>query len=274
MLKGDDLVNYAWVRYGDMRLSGYFKIPEGVFLKVNDRCVVQTDRGTEFGEVVALFEQLPADVKQEDVACVIRKATSEDNASLKTLREQNEVEEFDFCKAKIAELNLPMKLVWVEHLFGGEKVVFYFVADGRVDFRALVRELAKKYRTRIEMRQIGVRDEAKLLGDFEHCGRELCCRTFLAELQPVTMQMAKDQKTTLDPTRISGYCGRLMCCLRYEEEIYAESLKRLPKRGTKVRTSVGIGEVVDEDVLAETITLEMEDGTRVRVHYTEVLERI
>jgi hypothetical protein len=166
-----------------------------------------------------------------------------------------------------------MKLVAVEHLFGGDRIIFYFLAETRVDFRALVRDLAQEYRTRIEMRQIGVRDEARLLGDYERCGRPLCCRAWIKELQPVSMKMAKLQKATLDPTKISGRCGRLMCCLRFEDTTYRDLVKNLPRRNTYVRLPQGVARVVDGDVVTQIVAVQMEDGKRANVPVESIVER-
>ena len=162
-------------------------------------------------------------------------------------------------------MNLPMKIVDAEHILGGERIVFYFMSDGRVDFRDLVRKLAQEYQTRIEMRQIGARDEAKILGDVESCGQKCCCIRYLKSLKPVNMRMAKLQKATLDPSKISGYCGRLKCCLRYEDETYTELKKRLPPRNTLVNTPEGKGRIIDYQVLAQMVMVELETGTRTAV---------
>ena len=162
------------------------------------------------------------------------------------------------------------RLAAVEHLFGGEKVIFYFLAESRVDFRALVRELAREYRTRIEMKQIGARDEAKLLGDYEHCGRELCCRGFIRALEPVTIKMAKSQKATLDPAKISGACGRLMCCLRFENPIYQQLKRQLPRKGKRVKTPKGEGEVLNYDIIAQTVLVEESSGEKVTYKVEEL----
>ena len=177
--------------------------------------------------------------------------SADDAKKLQSLQSVDQPKEFEFCKKKIQERNLPMKLASVEHLLGGSKIIFYFLAEGRVDFRELVKDLAQEYHTRIEMRQIGVRDEARLLADYEHCGRELCCKTFIKNLEPVTMKMAKNQKATLDPTKISGRCGRLMCCLRFEDSVYEDLRSGLPGMGVRVATAEGEGEVVAQDAGAE-----------------------
>ena len=243
-------------RYGAMRHIGVFEteIPD---LRRGDRCILRTDRGIELGEIVTRAD--PNDPKQHEsiVGQVLRRATERDIQRAKEIEEEFVPQEYSFCLKKIREHDLPMKLVSVEHLFGSDKIIFYFLADGRVDFRALVKDLASRYRTRIELRQIGVRDEARLLADFEHCGRPLCCKTFMKDLAPVTMRMAKAQKTTLDPAKISGRCGRLMCCLRFEDQTYAELRERLPKRGARVKTPQGPGVVVGTEVLKQQVTVDL-----------------
>jgi cell fate regulator YaaT (PSP1 superfamily) len=191
----------------------------------------------------------------------IRYATPDDISEERHLRKIVQ-EEIECCRRIIKEMDLPMKVVDAEHVFGGERIIFYFMSDGRVDFRDLVKRIAQEYQTRIEMRQIGSRDEAKLLGDVESCGQQCCCRRFLKLLKPVNMRMAKMQKATLDPAKISGYCGRLKCCLRYEDQTYIELKKRLPKKGTKVRTSQGEGKVVDTQILTQLVMVEYENGDK------------
>jgi cell fate regulator YaaT (PSP1 superfamily) len=174
------------------------------------------------------------------------------------------------CRHFVKEMDLPMKIVDVEHVFGGERIIFYFMSDGRVDFRELVKRVAQEYQTRIEMRQIGSRDEAKLFGDVESCGQQCCCQRFLKILKPVNMRMAKMQKATLDPAKISGYCGRLKCCLRYEDEAYTELNKRLPKKNVKVKTKQGQGRVVDTQILTQLVVVEYESGEKVAVPVDEI----
>ncbi len=163
-----------------------------------------------------------------------------------------------------------MKIVDAEHIFGGERIIFYFMSDGRVDFRELVKKVAHEYQTRIEMHQIGSRDEAKLLGDVESCGQQCCCQRFLKLLKPVNMRMAKMQKATLDPAKISGYCGRLKCCLRYEDKTYTELKKRLPKKNTRVKTIHGQGKVVDTQILTQLVMVEYESGEKAAVSVDEI----
>lgn len=259
-------------RYGSMRTIGTFSTTIKR-LRFGDRCIIKSSRGTEWAEITSeprRSDEEPSPRRPEGT--VLRRALPKDYEIQHALEEETQPAEHSVCASKIEELQLPMRLACVEHLFGGEKIIFYFLADGRVDFRQLVKDLATEYRTRIEMRQIGVRDEARLLAEYEHCGRELCCRTFMKDLQPVTMRMAKLQKTTLDPTKISGRCGRLMCCLRFEDETYSELKRALPKRGTLVRVEAGVGEIISSEVLAQTITVELPGRTRVTVELSDVIE--
>jgi cell fate regulator YaaT (PSP1 superfamily) len=256
------------VRYGEMRYHMDAVVnEEGV--RCGDCAVVRTDRGVEVGTVLTA----PTSCEGCDTSSageVIRKATSEDVERHKALEMSQKTPDFHFAVAKIAELNLPMKLVKIERLFGGGKMVFHFLSEGRVDFRDLVKELARQFHTRIEMKQIGVRDEARLLGDFETCGRELCCRTWIGEFAPVTMKMAKNQKTTLDPGKISGRCGRLKCCLRYEDDVYTELRSMLPRKGTRVETPKGPGVIVSYEILRLQVTVEHQNGERLAFHLREV----
>jgi len=241
--------------YGAMRHIGVFRT-EVRDLHRGDKCILRTDRGVELGEVVCRFEPDLDGREEPPIGQILRKATPRDVARAAEIEEKFAPQEYNFCQAKIKEHSLPMKLVSVEHLFGGDKIIFYFLADGRVDFRALVKDLAAQYRTRIEMRQIGVRDEARLLADVEHCGRMLCCKSFMKDLAPVTMRMAKAQKTTLDPAKISGRCGRLMCCLRFEDQSYAELREQLPRKGTRVKTPQGEGTVTGTEVLKQLVSVD------------------
>jgi len=250
----------ATVRYGAMRHLGEF-MAEFSGLRMGDRCVIRTSRGVEIGTILTPVRALNGNgEKPSKDGNILRKTTADDQTKWEAIQNEDEPREFSLCKKRIQERGLPMRLVSVEHLFGGTKTIFYFLADGRVDFRDLVRDLAQEYHTRIEMRQIGVRDEARLLADFEHCGRELCCKTFIKNLEPVTMKMAKNQKATLDPSKISGRCGRLMCCLRFEDKTYEELKRRLPRRGRRVSTPEGKGEVVGHSVLAQLVRVELGEG--------------
>jgi len=208
------------VRYGAMRFLGVFTSPAESTFRHGTRVIVRTDRGLEAGEV--LCEASPEAVgrlKDPGAGAILREMTPNDRNELVRLRKQAR-EEFGVCQQYVERLNLPMQLVDIEHVFGGERIIVYYLADNRVDFRELVKLLAGEFQTRIEMRQIGVRDEAKLLADYGDCGFPVCCNTHLVQMPPVSMRMAKLQKATLDPTKISGRCGRLKCCLRYEYESY------------------------------------------------------
>jgi len=255
------------IRYGRMGLLARFAYTLPRWRR-GQRAVIRSNRGIEIGTIVCRWlDAADAHGAGDDLPVrgeVLRLVTHADEVDERHL-ERDAEREFAFCRQKIAERKLPMKLVDVEHLFGGDRIVFYFVAEKRVDFRALVRDLAREFQTRIEMRQIGVRDEARLLGDYERCGRPLCCRAFMRNLEPVSMKMAKVQKATLDPAKISGRCGRLMCCLRFEHNTYKELARNLPRRNTEVGTPVGKGKVVGTDVVTQIVTVQIESGTRVNV---------
>ncbi|HHV64980.1 MAG TPA: stage 0 sporulation family protein [Peptococcaceae bacterium] len=197
----------------------YYFLPGNQDLKVGDNVIVETARGMEFGKVVLPLREVPDEEIVAPLKEVLRKATPEDEEQDR-INAKKEKDAFQICLTKIAAHNLPMKLIDVEYTFDGNKIIFSFTAEGRVDFRELVKDLAAVFRTRIELRQIGVRDEAKMLGGLGSCGRELCCVTFLGEFEPVSIRMAKDQNLSLNPTKISGICGRLMCCLKYENNCY------------------------------------------------------
>jgi len=210
------------VRYGEMRFLGVFAAASEQTYRRGEQVIVRTERGLEAGEVLCDAEAAPNLLASAAGGQILRATTSEDMLELKRIREQAE-QEFQLCAHHVARLGLQMKLVELEHIFGGERIIVYYLAENRVDFRELVRVLAGEFQTRVEMRQIGVRDEAKLLADYGDCGRPVCCNTYLVQMPPVSMRMAKLQKATLDPTKISGRCGRLKCCLRYEYENYEHS---------------------------------------------------
>lgn len=239
-------------------------------LRAGEAVLVRTERGMELGEVVSGSQETERDRKFLGTA--LRRINDQDEGRVRRIQEELEPSAFEFCNQKIAELELPMKLIAVEHLFGGDKIIFYFVSETRVDFRELVKALASKYHTRIEMRQIGVRDEARLLGTIGHCGLELCCRKHLKDLEAVNMRMAKMQKTTLDPVKISGLCGRLMCCLRFEDQLYQELASRLPPRGKRIRTPRGEGIVISHDILQQKVRVKTEHGTEVEVKLEDITE--
>ncbi|MDD2851345.1 MAG: stage 0 sporulation family protein [Desulfuromonadaceae bacterium] len=238
-------------------------------LVAGDRVIVETERGTGVGQVV----RPPAEKDAEAVVAltpVLRKATAEDLATVGriTLKEQ---EAYRFCVNRIIERNMPMKLVQVEYQFDSSKAVFFFTADGRVDFRDLVKDLAHSFHTRIEMRQIGVRDEAKMTGGIGICGRELCCSSFLREFQPVSVKMAKEQNLALNPNKISGQCGRLLCCLDYEYETYCCLRKNFPKAGKRVRTVNAVGLVDKVNILTGNISLKLDDNKIIVIKREEII---
>lgn len=231
----------------------YFFAPGKFHLKQGDKVIVETARGVEFGYVATGPQEVKDETITQPLKSVIRIATEEDKRTEEKNREK-EKEAFDICLEKIRKHNLDMKLIKAEYTFDGNKVLFYFTADGRIDFRELVKDLAAVFRTRIELRQIGVRDETKIRGGIGVCGRSLCCHTYLSEFAPVSIKMAKEQNLSLNPTKISGVCGRLMCCLGNEEETYEELNSRLPAIGDTVTTPDGLrGEVQNVSVLRQLV---------------------
>ncbi|MCS7306472.1 MAG: signal peptidase [Thermoguttaceae bacterium] len=248
------------VRFGAMRLLGLFSGPENTQFTRGDKVIVCTERGLEVGQVLREADQtIEEQLASAPQGQILRLMTSEDANELRRIQ-AHEQQEMQICQRYVDQLGLQMKLVDVEHLFGGERIIVYYLADGRVDFRELVRLLAAEFKTRIEMRQIGVRDEAKLLADYGDCGQPVCCNTHLVTMPPVSMKMAKLQKSTLDPTKISGRCGRLKCCLRYEYPTYAEIVQQLPSIGAQVRTPSGTGRVIGQEILARRVLVQTEDG--------------
>ena len=245
------------VRFKDGGKVYYFD-PNKQKLKTGDTVIVETARGVECGKVALENKNVPDEEIVHPLKKLIRKATKEDFRRLAE-NEKKEKEALRICEQKVAEHGLGMKLVNVEYTFDGSKILFYFTADGRVDFRALVKDLASVFRTRIELRQIGVRDESKLLGGLGVCGRPFCCSSFLGDFHPVSIKMAKEQGLSLSPTKISGTCGRLMCCLKYEQEAYSDLLKRTPKIGAIVKTPHGRGLVVENNLLTQTLKVKMDN---------------
>lgn len=244
------------VRFKDVGKNYYFD-PQGKKFNVSDKVIVETSRGVECGTVSIANREIPDDELTSPLKPVLRLATKED---IRTVEENKEKEKaaFETCQKKIAEHGLKMKLVDVEYTFDRNKILFYFTADGRVDFRELVKDLAGVFRTRIELRQIGVRDESKKVGGLGICGRPFCCNTFLGDFQPVSIKMAKEQSLSLSPVKISGTCGRLMCCLKYEQEAYEHLLRVTPKNGAIVDTEEGRGTVIDFNLLTGMLTVSLE----------------
>ncbi|NMB29860.1 MAG: stage 0 sporulation family protein [Clostridiales bacterium] len=234
----------------------YYFAPKGIDFSLDDFAIVETARGVECGEVVMVNRSIEDDKVVSPLKPVIRKATQNDLEIVEKNRKK-EVQAMAICEEKIAKHKLEMKLIDVEYTFDNSKILFYFTAESRVDFRELVKDLASVFRTRIELRQIGVRDEAKMLGGIGICGRKFCCSTFLGEFQPVSIKMAKEQSLSLNPSKISGTCGRLMCCLKYEQESYEELLKITPKVGAYVDTPEGRGNVEEVNLLTGKLSVRL-----------------
>lgn len=241
-------------------------------LKIGDYVIVSAERGEHIGEVHQKVDPKRAERQTKSLPQILRRATEEETQQLAALRAKED-EAYNACLQKIAERDLPMKLVDVEYQFDGNKITFYFTAEKRVDFRELVKDLAALYKTRIELRQIGVRDEARRIGGFGICGKKLCCTTFISDFEPITTQLAKDQHLSLSPTKISGACGRLMCCLLFEEEFYKEALRKFPDPGSKVTTQKGSAVVERVDIFHDLIHVKYEDGQEESVHLSEISKK-
>ena len=237
----------------------YYFAPDGLTLHAGDRVIMDTARGEEFGICTGGNHQIPEKDVVAPLRKVLRKTTEQDEKTLKTNREKEE-KAYAVCQEMIAEQGLDMQLVSAEAAFDGSKILFFFTADERVDFRELVKNLASVFHTRIELRQIGVRDKAKMVGGLGICGRPFCCGTFLDDFQPVSIKMAKTQNLSLNPTKISGTCGRLMCCLKYEQEAYEDLIRTAPKMDSFVDTPEGRGTVVDVNLLRQQVKVRMEDS--------------
>ena len=244
----------------------YYFDPKGLELTTGDEVIIETARGPEYAFCAGGNHQVPKTLVVSPLRSVIRKATDQDRQTRQSFKDK-EAEAFALCQEKILEHKLDMKLVSAEYSFDGSKLLFNFTADGRVDFRDLVKNLAGVFRTRIELRQIGVRDEAKLLGGLGICGRPFCCRQFLDDFQPVSIKMAKTQGLSLNPTKISGTCGRLMCCLKYEQDAYESLIKSSPKSDSLVNTYDGVGTVTDVNILKQTVKVRLEQDPSKQVTY-------
>ena len=247
----------------------YYFDPAGIDLEVNDYVVVKTSRGLEMGQVIIAPEQVLDSEVSEPLKPVVRKAEPEDIKRNQELAKKN-IEALAECNKLISKLHLPMKLLSAEYNLSGSRLTFFFSAAERVDFRELVRELTNRFRVRVELRQVGPRDEAKLVGGFGRCGRQLCCTSFLGGFAPVSIRMAKEQDLPLNPLKISGVCGRLMCCLSYENELYHSLREKLPRKGQEVSTSMGVATVVGGNPLRESVLVELESGTTVELPLSEV----
>ncbi len=246
------------VRFKEVGKVYYFD-PKNIKLNTGDMVIVETARGIECGQVAIANKIVDDSEIVHPLKPLIRKANDNDLSHVAENKKRQE-EAFKICEKKIAEHNLDMHLVDVEYTFDNNKILFYFTADGRVDFRTLVKDLASVFRTRIELRQIGVRDEAKMLGGLGVCGRPFCCHSFLGDFQPVSIKMAKEQGLSLSPVKISGTCGRLMCCLKYEQDAYTDLLKHTPKVGAIVKTPEGKGLVVENNLIAGTIKVKLDSS--------------
>jgi cell fate regulator YaaT (PSP1 superfamily) len=280
------------IRYGKMASLGWFWHNLSSISKTKKDAVIKTERGLELGEIVGPYcyksgqfrwdfdkvsqyyeENEPGDIITRR-GTFVRYATAEDLSDSRHL-EANSKGEKKSCQDIVDDMKLDMKIVDAEHIFGGERIIFYFSSEGRIDFRELVKRLAKEFQTRIEMRQIGARDEAKLISDFETCGQRCCCAQYLKILKPVNMKMAKTQKATLDPSKISGYCGRLKCCLRYEDDLYKELGRNMPSRGCRIKCEQGEGDVIECQTLTQLVKVRGRDGNifAVGVEDIEVLPK-
>ena len=249
------VVEIIGVRFKDVGKVYYFA-PGGVQFEQGDKAIVETARGVECGEIVLTNRTVPESTIVSPLKSIIRKAAPADVKQLEERRQEKEI--MQVFSDKIAQHKLDMKPIDVDCTFDGSKILFYFTSDGRVDFRELVKDLASVYRTRIELRQIGVRDEAKMLGGLGICGRPFCCSSFLGEFQPVSIKMAKEQSLSLNPTKISGTCGRLMCCLKYEQNCYEEFLRTTPKVGAYVETAEGRGRVCETNLLTGILKVQLD----------------
>ena len=260
------------VRYGTTRILGEFSARGLAPLPRGASVIVRGERGHEWGTVLSTASQQTRTYlgASDEHGRIIRVANDDDEAN-RDKAIAFEKEAFAGCLAQIRERNLQMQLVDVEQVIGGERLVYYYVAEQRIDFRDLVKSLAKVFQTRIEMRQIGIRDEAKLLADYGDCGQPVCCNTFLREMPPVSMKMAKLQKATLDPSKISGRCGRLKCCLRYEYDTYEESRKELPPVGATVVTKQGTGKIVGQELLARKLMIAYEGQRHIMTDERDIL---
>jgi len=260
-----DVVGVRFKRTGRV----YYFDPSDIELKVGDRVVVETARGLELGEVVIAPSKVPAGELNKPLKSVVRQAKAEDIERADKLK-QKEGEALAECAKLVEQLKLPMKLISAEYNLDASHLTIFFSAEGRVDFRELVRELSRRLKVRVEMRQVGPRDEAKLLGGFGRCGLPLCCASFLSEFNPVSIKMAKEQNLPLNPMKISGLCGRLLCCLGYEFEQYRSVKEKMPKEGQRISTAMGMAKVVGGNLFKGTVLVEMESGARVEISLDEI----
>ena len=240
-------------------------------VRISDKVIVETERGIGMGTVMKSANHEDVSSLDKPLKKIVRKADQKDiDLDLKNREKEKEI--YQIGLTEIEKCGLPMKLVKVEYQFDGSKIIFYFTAENRVDFRELVKRLAQRFRIRIEMRQIGVRNETKIVGGIGNCGREFCCSTFLKDFEPVSVRIAKDQNLALNPAKISGVCGRLMCCLTFEHEAYVNIKKNMPKCGESVVVPQGTGKVTGQNIMERKVTIELEDGKVVKVPINEIIE--
>ena len=252
------MTNVVQVRLREAGRTHAFLLGD-IELRRDDYCIIQSDRGLEYGQVVSDPRPVDQEETEQELRMVVRRITINDRYQIhKNIRDASSA--FEACAEKIREHRLPMKLVDVEYAFDRTKIIFYFTAEGRVDFRELVKDLARVFRSRIELRQIGVRDEAKMIGGIGPCGRHICCASFLRAFDPINIRMAKEQNLSLNPTKISGVCGRLLCCLKYEHQLYCELGVNFPTSESIVSTPSGKGKVIDSNILGGTVRVLLEDG--------------
>jgi len=254
----------SYVRFD--RLTGVLELEVPDEIKLGDQIVCELDKG----EMLGVVATEPTDTAKEGLKKILRRATPEELAAYAALREKG-AQAFSVCRAKIEEMNLPMKLLQAEYAFGGSKLLFYFFAENRVDFRDLVKDLAKEFKIRIEMRQVGVRDEAKIIGGLGNCGNVVCCKRFLNNFSIVSIKMMKEQSLALNPAKISGVCGRLMCCLSYEHDMYLQLKKNFPKVGKRVKTPQGEGKVLKHNALTATVTVLLDEGKEATIPVKDII---
>jgi len=265
-------VNVVYVKFKKMKTIQYFNPGENMDILANDIVIVETYRGVEAGVAMSGIRTIPSkEVVNYPLRDLVRKATPEDIEIIKE-NKNRELKAFDIALKKIYQHDLPMKLIDVEYLFDRKKIIFYFSAEGRIDFRKLVKDLASTFKTRIELHQIGVRDEARMLGGIAHCGKTTCCSTYLNQFTPVSIKMAKEQSLSLNPIMISGLCGRLMCCLKYEYDVYREIKADLPPIGSEIIIPEGRGIIIDINVPKRQIVMEMPNSARMDLDFSRVRE--
>jgi cell fate regulator YaaT (PSP1 superfamily) len=256
------------VRLRDSGQTYFYNAPDSLNVKEGDYVIIEHDRGLDYGQISYPKDGRQQAESKEPLKKILRVTTENDLKQIEDNRTKAK-EAFNTCSKKIGEHKLDMKLVQGEYSFDRSKIIFYFTASGRIDFRNLVKDLAKIFKARIELRQIGVRDEAKLFGGFGPCGRELCCAKFLKDFEPVSIKMAKEEGLPLNPPKISGLCGRLMCCLSFEYETYKMLSKGLPREGERINTDEGKGKVISVNVFKRSAIVELEDGAQVEISYKE-----